>query len=91
MLNDYTMYRSDGGGDTYAWLMSQYGPLVPMKALAAILDRSPGGLRQTVSQSPDEPWATLRAGRRRRGRRVYITAAAVARAIDGPLYTKDSS
>jgi len=55
----------------------QYGPLLSITQLAALLDRSPDGLRITLRSSGE--WVSkINATRLRLGRRVYFRTAEVA-------------
>jgi hypothetical protein len=58
-------------------LIKQYGPLLSINQLAAILDRTPGGLRTTLRSSGE--WVNkINATRLRLGRRLYFRAVEVA-------------
>jgi hypothetical protein len=58
-------------------LAKQYGPLLSINQLAALLDRSPDGLRITLRSSGE--WVSkINATRLRLGRRVYFRTAEVA-------------
>lgn len=58
-------------------LTSQYGPLLSLTQLAAILDRSPNGLRFSLRSSGE--WVSkINATRLILGRRVYFRTAEVA-------------
>jgi hypothetical protein len=58
-------------------LIKQYGPLLSTNQLAAILDRTPGGLRTTLRSSGE--WVNkINATRLRLGRRLYFRAVEVA-------------
>ena len=58
-------------------LTMQYGPLLSITQLAALLDRSPDGLRITLRSSGE--WVSkINATRLRLGRRVYFRTAEVA-------------
>ena len=58
-------------------LTKQYGPLLSITQLAALLDRSPDGLRITLRSSGE--WVSkINATRLRLGRRVYFRTAEVA-------------
>jgi hypothetical protein len=58
-------------------LTKQYGPLLSINQLAALLDRSPDGLRITLRSSGE--WVRkINATRLRLGRRVYFRTAEVA-------------
>lgn len=58
-------------------LTKQYGPLLSITPLAALLDRSPDGLRITP-RSSGERVNKINATRLRLGRRVYFRTAEVA-------------
>ena len=58
-------------------LIKQYGPLLSINQLAAILDRSPDGLRTTLRSSGE--WVNKINGTRLRlGRRLYCRTVQVA-------------
>ena len=58
-------------------LIKQYGPLLSINQLAAILDRSPDGLRTTLRSSGE--WVNkINATRLRLGRCLYYCTVAVA-------------
>jgi hypothetical protein len=58
-------------------LIKQYGPLLSINQLAAILDRSPDGLRTTLRSSGE--WVNkINATRLRLGRRLYFRTVEVA-------------
>jgi hypothetical protein len=58
-------------------LIRQYGQLLSINQLAAILDRSPDGLRSTLRSSGE--WVNkINATRFRLGRRLYFRTVAVA-------------
>ena len=58
-------------------LIKQYGPLLSINQLAAILDRSPDGLRPTLRSSGE--WVNkVNATRLRSGRRLYFRTVEVA-------------
>jgi len=57
-------------------LINQYGPLLNINQLAAILDRSPDGVRTTLRSSGE--WVNkVNATRLRLGRRLYFRAVEV--------------
>ncbi len=61
-------------------LTKQYGPLLSITQLAALLDRSPDGLRITLRSSGE--WVNkINATRLRLGRRVYFRTAEVANVL----------
>lgn len=61
-------------------LTKQYGPLLSISQLAALLDRSPDGLRITLRSSGE--WVSkINATRLRLGRRVYFRTAEVANVL----------
>lgn len=67
---------------TETHLLEKHGPLMTLDALAALLDRSVGGIR--LGLRTDAPWATqLKQARRKVGRRVYFRTSLVARLVDG--------
>ena len=58
-------------------LIKQYGPLLSINHLAAILDRSPDGVRTTLRSSGE--WVNkINATRLRLGRRLYFRTVEVA-------------
>ena len=58
-------------------LIKQYGPLLTINQLAAILDRSPDGVRTTLRSSGE--WVNkINATRLRLGRRLYFRTVEVA-------------
>ena len=58
-------------------LIKQYGPLLSISQLAAILDRSPDGLRITLKSSGE--WVNkINAARLRSGHRLYFRTVEVA-------------
>ena len=58
-------------------LIKQYGPLLSINQLAAILDRSPDGFRITLKSSGE--WVNkINATRLRSGRRLYFRTVEVA-------------
>ena len=67
---------------TETMLMNQFGvPLLSLEQVAQILDRSPDGLRITLS-GDSELSRRLRPARRRIGRRVLFSVNELARFID---------
>ena len=61
-------------------LIQRYGPLLNYQQLAALLDRSPEGLRVTLRSSGD--WINqVNATRLKLGRRVYFRTSEVARLL----------
>ena len=61
-------------------LTKQYGPVLSITQLAALLDRSPDGLRITLRSSGE--WVSkINATRLRLGRRVYFRTAEVANVL----------
>ena len=61
-------------------LTKQYGPLLSINQLAALLDRSPDGLRITLRSSGE--WVNkINATRLRLGRRVYFRTAEIAHVL----------
>lgn len=63
-------------------LLAQYGsPLLTLEQVAKILDRSPDGLRITLSGDSDLA-RRLRPAKKRIGRRVLFSVAELARFID---------
>ncbi len=70
---------------TLTYLLETHGPLIPMDALAKLLDRSPQGVRISLS-SDSELARGLRNGRKKIGRRVYYKSDVVAQFIDEDLH-----
>ena len=76
------MHRTERNSETMTTiaeetLTKRYGPLLSMTQLAALLDRSPDGLRITLRSSGE--WVgKINATRLRLGRRVYFRTAEVA-------------
>jgi hypothetical protein len=64
-----------------AQLTERFGPLLTHDQLAALLGRTPGGLRYSLSHPADDCTRALRDCGRRIGRRVYYPAAEVAAII----------
>jgi peptidoglycan/xylan/chitin deacetylase (PgdA/CDA1 family) len=64
-----------------AQLTERFGPLLTHDQLAALLGRTPGGLRYSLGHPADESTRALRDCGRRIGRRVYYPAAEVAAII----------
>lgn len=63
-------------------LLEKHGPLMTLDALAALLDRSVGGIR--LGLRTEAPWAQqLRQARRKVGKRVYFRTLDVAKFVDG--------
>lgn len=72
---------------TEAHLLEKFGPLMPLPALATLLNRSVGGIR--LGLRTDAPWAQqLRQARRKIGKRVYFRTADVAKFVDGDIDEK---
>jgi hypothetical protein len=68
--------------DSETILLAQYGsPLLTLAQVAKILDRSPDGLRITLSGDSDLA-RRLKPARKRIGRRVLFSVAELARFID---------
>lgn len=59
-------------------LTERFGPLLTHDQLAALLDRTPGGLRYSLGHPADERTRALRDCGRRIGQRVYYLATEVA-------------
>lgn len=73
---------------TVAWLVAAYGPLVRHEDVAALLNRPPASLRDSIARHAAEPaYAALRAARRRIGRQVLYDPRIVAALIDGTVGT----
>lgn len=66
----------------HAYLLAQYGPLLTLEHLAAILHSSPNGLRMALARRRHPLAVALAGARRRLGRRVMFEAGRVAHAID---------
>ena len=64
-----------------AQLTQRFGLLLTQSQLAALLGRSPGGLRYSLSYPSDEKTRALKACGRRISRRVYYPASEVAEII----------
>lgn len=63
-------------------LTSQYGPLLSIKQLANVLDRSAEGLR--ISLRSDTEWTReINAAKLKLGRRVYFRTVEVAKVLGG--------
>lgn len=61
-------------------LLGKYGPLLSVAHLAAVLDRSPEGLR--VSLRTDSAWSSqINATRLKIGRRVYFRTTEIAKIL----------
>ena len=69
-------------------LIRQYGPLLSINQLAAILDRSPDGLRTTLRSSGE--WVNqINATRLRPGRRLYFRTVEVADVLESGRQTSE--
>ena len=85
MLLKSDMHATDRNSETMTTpavetLTKQYGPLLSITQLAALLDRSPDGLRITLRSSGE--WVSkINATRLRLGRRVYFRTAEVANVL----------
>lgn len=67
---------------TQAYLLEKHGPMMTLDALAALLDRSVGGVR--LGLRTNVPWAEqLKKARKKVGKRVYFRTVDVARFVDG--------
>jgi hypothetical protein len=62
-------------------LVDRFGPLITLSQLAGLLDRSPDGLRLTLSADTDLARA-LNPAKVKLGRRVYFRTTLVSQAID---------
>lgn len=61
-------------------LLQRYGPLLSIKQLAAVMDRSPEGLRISLRTASD--WsAKINATRLKIGRRVYFRTSQLAQLL----------
>ena len=61
-------------------MMQQYGPLLSITQLAAILDRTPEGLRITLRSSGE--WVNkINSARLQLGRRVYFRTSDIAQVL----------
>lgn len=67
---------------TFNYLQNEYGPLMTLENLAKILDRSPQGLRVSLS-SISELSVAINAVKIKRGRRIYFYSEGIAKIIDG--------
>lgn len=65
-------------------LVHRFGPLMTLAQVAAILDRSPDGLRITIRTS-NLLGQQLLAARVKIGRRVHFRAKAIAALVDGVM------
>nr|WP_237174118.1 hypothetical protein [Paracandidimonas lactea] len=76
--------------NTFDMLKQQFGPLLTLQDLSSLLQRSPDGLRISLSSSR-EAWATqINSTKIRIGRRVYFRTAGIAELIDKEFATKQS-
>lgn len=67
---------------TEEYLLSKYGPLIPLKGIAEILGKTISGVRTGLIR--ELPWTTgLLHARKYVGRHVYFRTAEVARFVDG--------
>ncbi len=67
--------------NTNNFLLEKYGPLIPLEALAHLLDRSPQGLRVSLhSQNPLSE--AVNSAKCKIGRRVYFRTESIAKMID---------
>lgn len=63
-------------------LLHRFGPLLSIAQLAAILDRSPNGLR--ISLRTTNEWTQrINAAKLKLGRRVYFRTAEIAQVLSG--------
>jgi hypothetical protein len=74
-------YRISVHDQLVTQLTERFGPLLTHDQLAALLGRTPGGLRYSLGHPADESTRALRDCGRRIGRRVYYPAAEVAAII----------
>ncbi len=67
---------------TLDFLQNRYGPLLPIDAVAEVLNRSPQGLR--VSLGTKNPLSdSINAAKLKIGRRIYFRAEIIASIVDG--------
>ncbi|MEX3556337.1 MAG: hypothetical protein VB131_07230 [Burkholderia gladioli] len=70
---------------TFSTLQERYSVLLTLEQLAEILDRSPEGLRISLTTSRSD-WAKhINSARVHIGRRIYFRTEDIARLIDGEL------
>lgn len=62
-------------------LLDRFGPLLRIGQLAALLDRSPDGLRNSLRLPADEATQRLKEARVKVGRRVYFRTSEVAKVL----------
>ena len=62
-------------------LLNRFGPLLRIGQLAALLDRSPDGLRNSLRLPADEATQRLKEARVKVGRRVYFRTSEVAKVL----------
>jgi hypothetical protein len=62
-------------------LLDRFGPLLRIGQLAALLDRSPDGLRNSLRLPVDEAMQSLKEARVKVGRRVYFRTSEVAKVL----------
>lgn len=67
---------------TFDYLHKEFGLLMTLENLAKVLDRSPQGLRVSLS-SKSELSVSINAIKIKRGRRIYFYTVGVAKIIDG--------
>ncbi|CAG9194769.1 MULTISPECIES: helix-turn-helix domain-containing protein [Burkholderia] len=70
---------------TLETLSNRYSVLLTLEQLAQILDRSPSGLRYSLSTSRSDWVRHINAAKVHIGRRVYFHTEAIARLIDEQL------
>ena len=62
-------------------LLDRFGTLLRIGQLAALLDRSPDGLRNSLRLPADEAMQSLKEARVKVGRRVYFRTSEVAKVL----------
>lgn len=62
-------------------LLDRFGPLLRIGQFAALLDRSPDGLRNSLRLPADEATQRLKEARVKVGRRVYFRTSEVAKVL----------
>lgn len=72
--------------NTREHLIEKYGVLLTVNNVAELLQRTPSGLRWSLSQGGTEPGlAFLRSSAIKIGRKIYFPADALAKIIDGDI------
>jgi hypothetical protein len=76
---------------THARLQERYSVLLTLSQLAEILDRSPNGLRISLS-TPSSKWAQqINKNKVQIGRRIYFRTEGIAQIIDGQIPASDEA